>query len=216
MARRTPAPEASDESVLRRRPRQERSRRRVEALLDAAAQVFAEAGFEAATTEAIAARAGTSIGSLYQFFPSKTALFVALAERCLERSRALVGGLLQAWPAGRPWTELLDAAVDGLFAQHRADPGVRALMQNLHLYGSFAAADRALTEELTAQVQRLFLRLSPALPRARAAMLAAMVVSVVSSLLVLCEREEPRRARRMMNETKLLLRRYLEGDLGPA
>ena len=65
--------------VLRREPRQERGRRRIEGILEAAARVFAEVGYEAATTNAIAREARTSIGSLYQFFPNKGAVLEALA-----------------------------------------------------------------------------------------------------------------------------------------
>jgi AcrR family transcriptional regulator len=62
----------------RRIPRQERGERRVAQLLEAAAAVIAATGYEAATMSAIAERAGAPIGSLYQFFPNKTALAHAL------------------------------------------------------------------------------------------------------------------------------------------
>ena len=63
---------------LRRLPRQSCGRRRVDALLDAAAAEISDAGFEAATMCSIATRAGASIGSLYQFFPNKVAIVQAL------------------------------------------------------------------------------------------------------------------------------------------
>jgi len=53
----------------------------VEALLSAAAQVFERHGYAAGTTNRIAERAGVSIGTLYQYFPSKEAIAVALLER---------------------------------------------------------------------------------------------------------------------------------------
>ncbi len=65
----------------RRIPRQERGQRRVCSLLDAAESVIAEHGYEAATMTEIAGRAGASIGSLYQFFPSKQAIVQALRAR---------------------------------------------------------------------------------------------------------------------------------------
>jgi AcrR family transcriptional regulator len=66
---------------LRRVPQQARGAQRITKILDAADELFAETGYEAATTNAIAARANTSIGSLYQFFPNKEAIFTALAQR---------------------------------------------------------------------------------------------------------------------------------------
>ena len=83
-------PEASDSSHSaearfgnepRRIPRQERGERRVAQLLDAAAAVIAATGYEAATMCAIAERAGAPIGSLYQFFPNKTAITHALRRK---------------------------------------------------------------------------------------------------------------------------------------
>src|SRR6202011_4219225 len=82
------SPEPTEPST-RRVPTQDRSRQRVERILDAAARTFAEVGFEAATTETIAERAGTSIGSVYQFFPNKKALYDAIASRYLDRTRRL-------------------------------------------------------------------------------------------------------------------------------
>lgn len=70
--------------VTRRRPVQERSRRTVECILDAAVHVFGEKGY-AATTNHVAERAGLSIGSLYQYFPDKDALLAALHARHLDQ-----------------------------------------------------------------------------------------------------------------------------------
>lgn len=67
----------------RRRPVQDRSRRTVERILDAAAHVFGERGY-AGTTNHVAELAGVSIGSLYQYFPDKDALLVALHDRHLD------------------------------------------------------------------------------------------------------------------------------------
>ncbi|HSB53997.1 MAG TPA: helix-turn-helix domain-containing protein, partial [Gemmatimonadales bacterium] len=78
---RKPAGKARAAAEPHRQPRQERGERRVEEILDAAAAVIAEGGVEAATTNAIAERAGSSVGSLYHFFPHKDAIVLALAER---------------------------------------------------------------------------------------------------------------------------------------
>src|SRR5271165_141776 len=66
-------------------PQRERGRRRVADLLQAAASLFAEKGYDAVTMTEVAARAGAPIGSLYQFFPSKEALADALLDRIGER-----------------------------------------------------------------------------------------------------------------------------------
>jgi AcrR family transcriptional regulator len=68
----------SSDKTLRRKPQQQRGKQRVEKILAAAAEVFAEAGFAAATIQQIADRANTAVGSIYQFFPDKLAIFNAL------------------------------------------------------------------------------------------------------------------------------------------
>ena len=62
-------------------PRRRPGKERVAALMEAAASVIAEKGYEAATMAEIAARAGALVGSLYHFFPSKEALAGALVDR---------------------------------------------------------------------------------------------------------------------------------------
>jgi AcrR family transcriptional regulator len=69
----------------RKQPRQARSRALVEAILDATERVLAHEGSEQATTTRIAEVAGASVGSLYQYFPSREALLAAVIERRVER-----------------------------------------------------------------------------------------------------------------------------------
>lgn len=68
----------------RRRPTQERARRTVERLLDAATTLFQERGYTATSMTAIAEGAGVGIGSLYQWFPTKEDLLLGLADRHLD------------------------------------------------------------------------------------------------------------------------------------
>lgn len=65
----------------RKAPSQPRSAHTVEAILEGAAHILEQQGLAGYTTNAIAARAGVSIGSLYQYFPTKDAVTVALIER---------------------------------------------------------------------------------------------------------------------------------------
>jgi AcrR family transcriptional regulator len=189
-------------------PTQERSRKRVEAILDAAASVFAEIGFEAATTEAIALRAKTSIGSLYQFFPNKLVLFEAVAARSIDRSRAVVDELLAEGGMDRSWSDLLDAAVDRFGAQ-RDDVGFRALLVNFQLYGVYAQADRALHDHTTDRVGALVRRYAPDLTASQRKVIATVTVETLSALLLHSTREGPAFAKKLLEETKTLLSRYL-------
>ncbi len=69
----------------RRVPSQDRSRKRVDAILDALAELMVERGFEAINTHHVAERANVPVGTLYQFFPNKYALASALSRRYIEK-----------------------------------------------------------------------------------------------------------------------------------
>ena len=71
----------SERTSTRREPKQQRSRQTVEAVLEAVQLVLKRHGAEAITTNRIADAAGVSIGSLYQYFPDKQAIFMALHDR---------------------------------------------------------------------------------------------------------------------------------------
>jgi AcrR family transcriptional regulator len=80
--------------VARRVPTQERSRRRVARILDAAAQLVVREGVEALTTREIAATAGVPIATLYQYFADKEAVLIALTERDTDEMDAEVAEAL--------------------------------------------------------------------------------------------------------------------------
>jgi AcrR family transcriptional regulator len=83
----------------RKKPVQSRSASTVDAIVEAAARILEERGLDGYTTNAIAERAGVSIGSLYQYFPGKDALTAAL----LERETAVLWADFIAARAERDW-----------------------------------------------------------------------------------------------------------------
>ncbi|WP_320672754.1 TetR/AcrR family transcriptional regulator [Patulibacter defluvii] len=112
----------------RKRPSQERSRLTVEAILDAAAQVFEAHGYAAGTTNRIAERAGVSIGSLYQYFPNKDAVLVALTERHVAEGAALVAPLLARLGPATPLEPALRELVGAMVAAHRTRPALHRVL----------------------------------------------------------------------------------------
>ncbi len=79
-----------DRSSTRRAPKQERSRQTVEAVLEAVRRVLTRHGPRAVTTNRVAEAAGVSIGSLYQYFPDKQAIFMALHDRHIDGVRLVI------------------------------------------------------------------------------------------------------------------------------
>lgn len=191
----------------RRVPTQARSQQRVERILDAAAEVFADVGFEAATTEGIAARAETSIGSLYQFFPNKRALLYAIAQRYAERVNTLFDEVEAGVLVGEaPFGTLLRAAIVTLVDFHDREPGFRALVRNWT--AEFAAYDEAANAEFTRRTAEILGKRAPGLPKGRRIVVAHVLVETVSAMLISASRRS-RRGPQIVEETTVMLERWL-------
>src|SRR5271163_4212783 len=109
----------------RKLPKQPRSEATVQAVLEAAAQVFERHGYAAGTTNRIAERAGVSIGTLYQYFADKDAILVALTEQHLQEGIAALGPLLADLVEDPPPVRAaLQRLTDGLLVLHRRHPGL--------------------------------------------------------------------------------------------
>ncbi|KQO65060.1 TetR/AcrR family transcriptional regulator [Curtobacterium sp. Leaf261] len=113
-------------SLLRNEPVQARSSARLAGLLDAAAAVIDEIGFERLTTAMVAERAGASIGTVYRYFPDRIAVVEALAARCTQRLGARFVESIEASGA-TTWEQGADALVDMTIEMYRTEPGFRAI-----------------------------------------------------------------------------------------
>jgi AcrR family transcriptional regulator len=119
---------------VRRQPRQRRARVTVEAVLDAVAKVLKRDGADAVTTNRIAEVAGVSIGSIYQYFPDKRAIFAALHRRHVEEIDRLIENTLIEH-ATSPLDELMRAIVEAMVEAHTGDPQLYHLMMTLVPHG---------------------------------------------------------------------------------
>lgn len=113
-------------SNLRNEPVQARSAARLSALLDAAAQIVDEIGYELLTTAMVAERAGASIGTVYRYFPDRIAVLQALAARNLERVlEKATNEILDE--RNETWASAMSAAFGVLVDAFRTEPGFRGL-----------------------------------------------------------------------------------------
>jgi AcrR family transcriptional regulator len=111
----------------RKRPRQARSKATVDTILEATARVLVKHGFDGLTTNAVAAAAGVSIGSLYQYFPNKEALVGALIERHVEDMHHAVGKEL-ARVATLPIPQAVRAMIELTIRAQSVDPELHRVM----------------------------------------------------------------------------------------
>lgn len=105
----------------RKRPRQQRSERTRDQILEAAVEVFAQHGYAHGTTNRIAERADISIGSLYQYYPNKDAILIELAGRHLDAGVAATADRLKAGAIASVEDAIRDIVV-ATIDNHRQDP----------------------------------------------------------------------------------------------
>jgi AcrR family transcriptional regulator len=114
----------------RRRPEQERSKQTVDDILESAAQVLKQVGVQQTTTDRIAARAGLSVGSLYQYFPNKLALFEALMLRHFERvTNTAIAHTGRVYGASAE--EFAGILTEIMLTPERRDPQLSALLHQI-------------------------------------------------------------------------------------
>ncbi len=138
----------------RKTPRQSRSRDTYDAVLEATARILETKGLEAANTNAIAERAGISVGSLYQYFPGKTAIFAELIRR---NDAATADGLaaLVAATAGQDLATRLRALVRAAVAQQFARPRMARILDYLEASLGADEALAAADDRIVASVETL-------------------------------------------------------------
>ncbi len=111
----------------RKLPKQDRSRVTVDAILTAAAHILTEDGYDTASTNRIAERAGVSIGSLYQYFPNKEAIITALRERHIDEMAEIVESVVNQ-TAHQPIDLALHELVKACVAAHQIDPTLHQVL----------------------------------------------------------------------------------------
>ena len=123
----------------------------------AAAQVFRRQGYAASTTDRIAERAGVSVGSIYQYFPNKDAVLVALAERHIDTGFRIVRELLaEALLEVPPIEALLRRFITAMIALHEHEPELhRLLFEEAPLPSSVRRRLRKRENEFAGEVRAL-------------------------------------------------------------
>jgi AcrR family transcriptional regulator len=127
MKREAKKPE-SKKRAAHRVPTQKRAQVTVAAMLDAAVRLLKRVGASLITTNRIAETAGVSIGSVYQYFPNKQAIFIALHERHIDQVDSMIRRCMKEG-AEVPIEEFIDLLLCGMIELHQVDPELSALLQ---------------------------------------------------------------------------------------
>lgn len=184
---------------------------RVEAILEAAAEVFSERGFEAATMTEIAARSGTAVGSMYRFFPTRE----ALGARLLERYQAQLGVWASAVAdqASQLSVEVLtDMLFDALAGGDAMRSGARAVLE---AHGDGAELRMEYRTALRKDLERVLKAANVKLTAAQARERAAMLVYIFKGISRM-SRDEPAMWKSSKAEQRRMVALYLSDVVRPS
>jgi AcrR family transcriptional regulator len=193
--------------------RRARGVQRIASILAAAEIVFAEVGYDEANTNRIAAQAGISPGSLYQFFSNKEEIAQALAVRYSEELESVYSSVFSSETTSLPLSTWIDQIIDPLIAFHLAHPAFHILLNTpLSLQVAGLAYDPP--KELQARFELGFELRAPQLPPTQRILSAPMSVQIFKATLLLILQAEESRRKMLVRELKTALYRYLEPILG--
>jgi AcrR family transcriptional regulator len=199
-------PENSQHKPPRRQPR---GKKRMAELLRAAGQVFADVGYENATTNAIAVRAGVSPGTLYQFFPNKQAIAEALANEYAAKDQALHESAFDLNAAEVPLRDLIDRLVGPFLQFRRNAPGFDALFVGSVVSRELAGRIQALHQQMQQRIAHLIQSRAPHLTARMIQTAAETSVQIVKGMLPLALSGSAKQRKVGERELKLVIERYL-------
>lgn len=205
----------ANDFAARRVPRQARGERRVTAILDAAAQVLGEVGYDAMTVSAVAERARTPIGSVYQFYANKEAIGQAVAERYLGELIEYSDAALVPIAARLPLPALVDTLLDPYIEFVAVRPGYLALLGNTKAI-KLLPAKAALEQALVGRLADLFAAHGNVQQPEQVRLWATLTMHLVGALAPLAIMPDGTIDAAMRDEIKAALLGYLGPRLGAA
>jgi AcrR family transcriptional regulator len=196
------------EIAPRRIPIQERGEQRVAGLLEAAAAIFSEVGYEAATMRDIAGRAGASVGSLYQFLPNKEVVARAIKTQYCQELKERWAGLVTV-SAETPTIQVIDEFLNVTIKEIEQHPAIIRLMDAPRSASPAPDIKESLREQLVA----LFLTRKPRISRNKAHRYAEITVQMIRAMLWLYLENERSHREALVSEMKSALVNYLTSRL---
>ena len=191
-----------------RKPKQARSLKRVNRILDVAEAMFIEQGYGAATTKAIAAQAEVPIGSLYQFFPDKAAILQALAERyselLLQHCEIFETDAMTQLPL-MEYVSTMTESVDQFFSDY---PGYYAIF--MEVQSVWPELEDAADAELIENFAQLLRKRDDSLEPEDYEAIAFVTVKAIGNLHWLSLGQPPQFRRRLVEEVKRLTFHYFQ------
>lgn len=199
----------SSRPTSRRAPVQARSRQRMADIVEGTARLIDEFGPDSVTTTLIADELGISVGSIYAYFDDRSAIFDEIVAETIAANHLLVNGL-RADPPHADWLATGAVIIDRLADAYRSTPGFRALYLSRHVSPTMLETMQRTDEE---QAKLALADLAARGYRVRSEVpldVLRMYVGLVDKGLDLAFRDDPSGNDSLIDETKRVVRAYME------
>jgi AcrR family transcriptional regulator len=195
------------ETTLRATPQQSRGQERVNLILEVAEDLLLSKGYEALSTNAIAAEAGISIGSLYHFFEDKVAILEALIARYNEAQFETLKTLHS--DKNMSLETYVEDLLESLVKFSDGRPGLLiAFSHAVTASPKFDLIETEFNQKLTAMMGAYYRQRNPKLTEEKAALVAWTVIVIAEGFLLASY--DSKKAPERYKEVKKAVRRYLE------
>lgn len=201
---------------LRRAPTQQRSRERVERILNAAAAIVADEGVDNLKVGDIAKRAGVPLGTLYQFFARKDDIIFALAQRFAEGFETVLKNSLSGINPDVGWRKLLDLLLDAYADYYRVEPALRELWVGARLDPEFIRSDHEHNNTRFAGVVAEVMAPKAEVPQDELTLMIYVCWEASQALLETAFRADPDGDPTIIEQTKIMAARYLAPAFAPS
>ena len=198
----------------RSRPQQDRSRKRVDYILDTAEKLVMTNGYESVTAQMISQHTNISPGVIYHYFPGKHSIFAAVAKRAFTRLEIRMQEIYSKASADKPLAELIDEIINDLAKYWLENKGELVMWQVLEHSPRMDPITSELKEKAiqrnAALIKVYFPKRKPAEIRIKAIIMEETSFCLLRQLFTL----KPNDARRLIKELKTIQINLLGGSRG--
>jgi AcrR family transcriptional regulator len=203
------AADTGAQGLARLVPVQQRSRERFEKILACAAELMAEKGSEAFRMSDVVERSGVPFGSLYQYFPDKTAIIGTLAERYNAIGRDCVRSDLASIKGARDLNPALCRITDSYYRMFLDAPVMRDIWQATQADRALQKLDEEDGAYLAGLLADALRRIAPNTPAAALASFSQLIMTLIAATVRRAIAQEPKEAQRILTLFKRMLPKTL-------
>ena len=178
-------------------------------------RVFARVGYARATTNAIAAEAGVSPGSLYQFFDNKEQIAQALERRYADLLASTRGSAIET-KAGQPLDVRLDKLVDAIVTFACDTPGFPALFSERPYSASVAHVAHSHHEAIVGELDKILAEEAPTMSKSDRLLVTQVATQICRAVMPSIVAAEGPTRKRLVAEMKIALLGYIEARVASA